>query len=188
VWQRWFAAADDTEDGGIYWDDQLVNVGALTQGAVPADPIDFGPGGIYTRPKAYGFGVGEDMDGTLQFSHRYREGTDINFHVHWAPASALGGYVKWELSYYWLNVGQRAGVGPTVITAESPAGPASWEHKITAFSDIAGAGKLISSIIIFKIKRIAATSGSDLAADAAMLSIDAHFQIDAPGSRQMLVK
>ena len=168
-----------------YWDDALCNIGALSSGAVPADPINFGPSG--TRPKVYGFGVGEDMDGTMQLSHRYLEGTDIRFHVHWAPAGSGGGNVQWELSYYWLNVDTEADAAPTVITTEVAAGTTAWKHQIAGFTALTGTGKHISSILVFKIKRIAASS-SELASDAALLSVDAHFEIDSPGSRETLTK
>lgn len=177
------ASQNDAVD--IYWDDQQVTLGALTQGAVPADPIDFGGSG--TRPRVYGFGINEDMDGSLQFSHQYREGTDISFHVHWAPTVGTGGYVKWELSYYWMNIGEAGAGAPTVITVEAAAGSTAWAQQINAFPDIVGTGKKISSLIIFKLKRIA-SSGSAMSGDAALLSSDAHYQIDSPGSRQRLIK
>lgn len=177
------AIASQNEANEIYWDDQAVSVGSLGVGAVPADVITFGPSGA-TRPKTYGFAVGEDMDGSLQFSHRYREFTDISFHVHWAPTVATGGYVKWELSYYWLNYEtNQAAVGdPVSIVVEQQAVGIAWSHQIAAFPDISGVGKEISSIIMFKIKRIA-SAGTAHNGDAAFLSADAHFQVDAPGSR-----
>lgn len=167
-----------------YWDDALCNIGTLTNGNTPADPINFGPSG--TRPKIYGFSVNEDMDGTLQFSHRYKEGTNIIFHVHWAAAATTGN-VKWEVAYYWLNVGGAAVGNPATAVIESAVGGTAWTHSIASFPTITGTAKTVSSILIFKIKRIAAST-AEMSGDAALLSIDAHFEIDSPGSRETLTK
>lgn len=170
----------------VYWDDMLVSAGALSQGAVPADAIDYGPFGA-NRPRALGFAVGEDMNGSLQFSHRYKEGTDIEFHVHWCPVGTGGGNVKWRLSYYWQNINDAVVGAPTDIEVEAAAGTTAWSQKISGFPTIVGTEKKISSIIMFKLSRVAAST-SELAGDACVLSVDAHFQIDAPGSRSTLVK
>lgn len=167
-----------------YWDDAICSVGTLSQGNIPADPITFGASGI--RPMVYGFGVNEDMDGSLQLSHRYKEGTNISFHIHWTPTSSAAGNVKWQLDYYWLNVGDAAGAS-TSVTVEAPAGGTAWAHKITGFTAFVGTGKKISSVLVFKLKRIAA-SANEYGADAALLSVDAHFEIDTPGSDTELVK
>jgi hypothetical protein len=176
----------DTVYADTYWDDALVQVGTLTNGATPADPIDFGPSGTY-RPKCFGFGVGEDMDGSLQFSHRYKEGTDIQMHVHWAPVTAAAGRVQWSIHLYWLNAGGAAVGDPTALVVETVCPGVAWQHMISNFPLSIGVGKTISSIVMFKIRRIAATT-AEYGADAALMSVDGHYEIDRPGSRDMLLK
>ena len=46
----------------------------------------------------------EQLYGAIEMPHWYKEGSDIEFHVHWMPTtSAATANVKWQLEYTWAN-------------------------------------------------------------------------------------
>jgi hypothetical protein len=166
------------------WDDVRAPVSALSPGATPADPIVFGSAGAV---RVRGFAVGEDMDGAIQLPHAYKEGADIHPHAHWAPVDASAGNVQWSLQYYWLNVGEAAVGAPTTILIEQAASGTAWLQQKAHYAPISGTGKLISSMLVFRIQRVAA-SASEYGADAAFLELDCHFESDSLGSREEMIK
>jgi hypothetical protein len=173
-------------DDALAWDDMLAPASALSPGATPANPIIFGPSGSI---RVFGFGIGEDLGGTIQIPHSWSEGTIIHPHVHWSPVNTSTGNVAWSLDYYWLNVNAAAVAAPTTITTPDQAGSGvAWAHQLVSFPTIVGTGKLISSILIFRLSRVAATAPPALTGDAALLSFDVHIQKNTVGSRQLFTK
>lgn len=119
---------------------------------------------------------------TIQIPHGYKEGTDIEAHIHWTPEDNTGGDVVWVLTYSWAN---KYGTFPveTPLTAIAPAGVVTDEHLRTGFGYISGTGKTISSILLCSLER---NSGNILdtynGKTAYLLEVDFHYQIDSLGS------
>lgn len=161
------------------WDDARAPVYSLLLGSAAPDVITFGGSG---NIKGYGFAAGESMMGTIQLSHAYKEGTDAEPHVHWAPTTTDNGNIKWGLEYYWLNAaGDSAAGAPTTITAEVAASGTAWRPTITGFPTISGAGKTISSQFVFRIYRDNASS-DEFTGDGALMEVDIHNRLDSMGS------
>lgn len=169
------------------WDDMRVPVSALAPGATAADPIIYGPAGS-VRIRGFDGGVTlESMDFCAQLPHGYKEGTDIQPHVHWCPTTNAAGNVIWNLDYYWLDIGSTIPVLTTINTGAVAAGGTAWKHLKSDLPVISGTGKLISSMLMCRIFRDPV--GSDTYPDdAGLLEIDFHYQIDSTGSRQENVK
>jgi hypothetical protein len=72
------------------------NVGAVSLGTGASAPglIQLNGSNIYVL----GFDgnvTSEQVFGSIEIDHMYKEGTDILFHVHWMPTTATAGNVKW---------------------------------------------------------------------------------------------
>ncbi len=166
------------------------NVGALvliTGGTLPGI-VEWlnsvgGATGIYTR----GFAVGEQVSGSIEIPHDYKNGTDLTFHVHWGVNDAPSGtdYVKWELTY---SVTRDSVVFPaaTVIVKETSV-DTQYKCLRSDFTAITGTNFLIGDQFDFTLKRIA-SAGDAFSGEALTRTIGFHYQCDTIGSRQEFLK
>ncbi|MBI3138986.1 MAG: hypothetical protein HYZ15_10405 [Sphingobacteriales bacterium] len=174
-------------DGEVRWDDLRV---VLDNGSNAAQLSylsgSSGPQIWYFR---YDQGV-EAMSFNVQLPHSWKEGTTIYPHLHWVPKSSASGNVEWNFEYSWVNYDPNtpqqfpAYTTSTVIST----GPfTATTHKITSLTasnaGISGTGKKISSILVCRIWRNSSTSGDTYNADAGVLFVDFHIQVDGWGSR-----
>jgi hypothetical protein len=64
--------------------------------------------GTGTVQGVFGYGFVDTREDSLLFSaqlpHSYKEGTSIEFHVHWTMVTTTTGTVRWGLEYAWANV------------------------------------------------------------------------------------
>ncbi|MCX6290213.1 MAG: hypothetical protein NT126_00430 [Bacteroidetes bacterium] len=132
----------------------------------------------------------EAMSFTVQLPHSWKEGTTIFPHLHWAPKSSASGNVEWNLEYTWANYDATTPqVFPSITTSTVVAtGPFTANtHLITPLTasnaGLSATGKKISSILICRIWRNSVSSNDTYNADAGVLFLDFHYQIDTFGSR-----
>ncbi len=179
------------EGSATRWDDLKVNVSRLTgHGAKPPgmnDVIDAGAG-----PGLFLFWFDKDNEEelffTVQMPHGWLEGSTIKPHVHWIANNGSGN-VEWALEYVWANVSDVFTTSTTILTAYTPISAyADYKHMLTSLGDMDGTGKTLSSIILCRVFRKATSSNDTFTKDAGLLQIDFHYQIDADGSREILVK
>lgn len=123
-----------------------------------------------------------------QLPHSYKEGTNLDVHIHWTPEDNTAGNVKWQLTYSWANID---GIFPAeTIVERIVATPEVTDKQIlTDLVNIDGTGKAVSSMLLCSLARL----GGDVedtynAKDAYLLEIDFHFEIDTVGSRTELAK
>jgi hypothetical protein len=129
----------------------------------------------------------EIVAGVAQLPHAWKEGDDIEPHVHWCPTTTDTGDVLWRLTYSIADVGE-------VFPASSAkfrwgAAPGTAEtHVLSSFGDVTMTGKTISTIMKWTLSRIGGDAVDTYPADARLLEFDIHYQVDRPGSRQRYVK
>lgn len=118
-----------------------------------------------------------------QLSHKYKEGTDLQLHIHWSQSNSNN--IKWFADYKFINVGDPVPDVWTTISGSTPSQPYTGGtlHQLTSLGTINGEGKKISSILLIKIYRNDNYSGDVLA-----YQVDAHFQIDTIGSDDEYLK
>jgi hypothetical protein len=182
-----------------YWDDIRVPASSVQGGAIGGPTfekfIDNGAGSQGVYANMFDPDTPQEVFFHVQMPHRYREGTPIYPHVHWSPTTDNPGTVKWWIEYTWTNAN---GVFPNteIDTAVGTLVSGSqYLHVITGFDAISyepvGGGpdiycndKRISSMLMCRLLRQAdVPPGDDDYPDkVALLEIDFHFQIDAPGS------
>jgi len=169
---------------GATWDDVRVSASAVKVG--PTKTPGFGEfpsgSGLYT----YLFDGGtsdEYVYFTCQLPHKYKPGTDLKPHVHFAPTNANAGDVKWFLEYTWENYGGSFSASPNTATGtETVAAGTAYKHMICGLGTISGSGKKESSMLICKIYRDPTDSDDTYASDAAFLEIDFHYQSNKRGT------
>lgn len=134
----------------------------------------------------------------VQLPHNYKEGTKIYPHIHWAPMTTAGtSRATWVLVYQWVNLNGNFEVTSTSVSgflvvgdgASPSVSLASKQHTITEMgSGIIGTGKTISSILMCRLYRDGTNATDNYTGDAALLSIDFHYEIDTFGSREQFIK
>jgi len=173
--------------GNPTWNDLNFEGTALSTGNSAPDLISlFGSGGIIGR----GFDGGnttEQLFGGSEILHDYKEGTDIHFHLHWMPTTTGLGNVKWQLEYTWQNIDGTFST-PETLELISAAGGTAWKHNKGEFEPINGTGMKIGSHILFRIFRIPTDEQDTYSADAALLSVGIHYQINSTGSSEIYKK
>ncbi len=177
---------------GLRWDDLRVT---LDKGSNAAS-LDYLTGS--SGPQIWYFrnneGV-EAMSFTVQLPHGWKEGSTIHPHLHWLPKATTTGNIEWNFEYSWANYDPvTPEVFPVITTSTVTAtGPfTARTHSITSLTagntGIDGTGKKISSILICRIWRNSSNSNDTYSADAGVLFVDFHIQVDGYGSHQEYIK
>jgi len=177
---------------GLRWDDLRVT---LDKGSNAAS-LEYLSGS--SGPQIWYFrnneGV-EAMSFTVQLPHGWKEGSTIHPHLHWLPKSTATGNIEWNFEYSWANYDAvTPEVFPAITTSTvTSTGPfTARAHSITSLTagntGIDGTGKKISSILICRIWRNSSNSNDTYSADAGVLFMDFHIQIDGYGSHQEYIK
>ena len=143
--------------------------------------------GADTGIETLAFAPGEKVHGSFEIQHDYKEGTDIEFHVHWQGITAPTGTdkVKWQLTYTCGASGQTLDA-PTTIVIETDF-DTQYEFKLSEFVAITGTNISMGEQFLFTIERITA-SADEYAGDPLLATVGIHYQIDTIGSRQKLTK
>lgn len=170
-----------------YWEDLRVPVTATTRGGAndPTFAQLVNDGGTSQGVYAQNFSavVEQELFFWVQMPHAWFEGSAIRPHVHWCPTTAAAGGVVWGLEYTIAKIGA---VFPntTIINAIDATSSTALQHELAGFGDLSMTGNTISTQIGCRIFRNVAHASDTYAAAAALLEIDFHYQVDAPGSRQ----
>lgn len=136
--------------------------------------------------------------GATEITHKYKEGTNLLPHIHWATnGSDVGDTgVKWQLEMGVANADGSAPfaytfTGSTVTTSIDvtiPGGTAALSHIVSDFTDaITGTSLKIGAYVVWRLNRIASATAAP-AADPFALAVGFHCEMDTVGSRAMYVK
>ena len=95
-----------------------------------------------------------------------------------------------EFEYAWADIGEDFPANSTLVTIDHETGVNTDNmHQLTNLtaSGIDGTGHTISSVLMCRIKRVAADS-NDYADGIAILDFDIHYEVDTVGSRTVTAK
>jgi len=134
-----------------------------------------------------GSGPMEQLFGTCEYNHDYREGADIRPHVHWAPSTSGSGNVKWNLDYVWDDMNEGPSSVQTISVVQAASGVA-WRPQVAAFPDISGVDKKIGSQIMFRLWRNSADVSDTFAGGAVLQTFGFHAEVDSFGSAGVFTK
>jgi len=145
-----------------------------------------------TNLNSYTFAIDDYADlATAEILHDWKEGTDLQVHVHFITDGANDGTarkVKYQVFY-------SIGDGAEVMAAEANlsdeediiASEADKMHHRLTVGAITGTNYKIGALLKIRVKRITGT-GTEPANDPFVEMIGVHYQIDTLGSRQETVK
>jgi len=179
------------------WDDLRIVPGAFDF-AGSSDPTLTGwqPGGAGATFQVYEFNIDDEVFASCQMPHSYREGTDLNFHIHWTPkdrgVTESGKSVGWKVDYSIANPNGVFGASATVDLQDVCSG-VNHQHELTSSVVVDGTGLTISHIIMLRIYRSDTGADDTWANNGAgerpvLLEFDIHYESDTIGSRQEVVK
>lgn len=167
------------DTNGYAWID--VNLGSTSLGTGASAPgIVVLTGGIYTLGFD-GIATMEQVFGTVELPHEWVEGTDIYPHIHWIPATAAAGNVKWQLEYTWTALNDAELASTTISVTQATPGAVS--NVRADFPAISGVGKMINSQFTFRLFRDPTDAADTYGADALTKTFGLHLQVNTHGSR-----
>lgn len=174
---------------GAKWNDLITT---LTSGKIPASNYpDWAA--FTTNTYAYKFAIDEYIDLTpTELVHGWIEGGTIKPHVHivLSAATAQEEKVQFTLYYSWGDVNEVMSAEATVSGEYTvPNATADRTHLLITLTDIAGTDLKIGSIMNCRLKRVAKSAGgNELTAEPFVLSFGIHIEMDALGSKEVVVK
>ncbi len=121
---------------------------------------------------------------SAQLPHTYKEGTNLEFHIHIAYPDALAGDSAWYFTYSWANIGDSF-PAPTLTPQVLVASPlvADYHQMAEIVASMDGTGKKISSTLLCSIQRTGTYGDDDYPSAIYLVSADFHHQINTIGSR-----
>jgi len=178
------------DGNAMVWDDLRVPLSEPSTGTVKPEWARFPYGVSGSAPfinwfKASGI---DEMYFLVQLPHNWKEGSDIEPHIHWVPSvnGETGPTVpRWGLQYSWISLGVTHSAyttiyGSTIVPSEVLVAS---RHYLTDLGTIAGSGQKISSMLICRIFRDGDNGADTFAGLAGALEVDFHYQLDTFGSR-----
>lgn len=177
------------------WDDIRIIPGAFDYAGV-ADPtlVNYQPGGTGRSYKLYEFANSDIAYATVQIPHSYKEGTDLDCHIHWTPGSngttESGNTVAWKVDVSWVNVDGTFPATTTLDCTDTCDGTNDKSQRAVASALLSGTGKKISSQLLIAIYRDTGDTwtGNTTGNLPLLIELDFHFQISTIGSRQETIK
>lgn len=129
-----------------------------------------------------------EMHGSFELQHDYKEGTDIEVHVHWSPIGTDNKNIVWGFQYTVANMETEVFPAVTVITAIDAAAGVDATHQLLSIGTISGVGRKIGDVIPFMVYRNAADAADTFTGAAFLHQVGLHYQADTIGSRTISVK
>ena len=174
---------------GVYWEDLRVSVGALKlSGSKPPLWTSYKGGEVLAFSDESIAGNEEIIYFIAQMPHAWKEGSEIDVHIHWIPEDTTAGNVRWLFTYSWASVGGDFPSEKTIVGNFAAPGVAD-RHAYADLGEFDATGQTISSMLICSLKRQSSNAGDTFTAKSAYLTeIDFHYQVDSLGSRQEATK
>jgi hypothetical protein len=123
--------------------------------------------------------------GSFEIPHTYKEGTDLEVHLHWSPDSTNTGNVVFNFAYTIANMAGTFGAEATKTFTQAGSGTINKHQYISNNTNISGGSIGIGTIVVFALSR---PTGDAFTGNAFLHSIGVHYQIDTMGSRQPSTK
>lgn len=120
---------------------------------------------------------------SAQLPHGYKEGTDIEFHIHLAYPNANTGNSTWTLTQSWANHAETFPLETTHIAVVASPAVTDYHQLAEIATSINGTGKKISSVLLCSINRLGGDSRDNYGSSIYLVSADFHYQKDTLGSK-----
>ena len=168
------------------WEDENAGAVQLGRGASAPGIIQVNAGTVYL-PGFDGVNTTEQLFSSIEIPHSYKEGSNLVFHVHWAPVNTNAGNVLWQITYC-ITRDTAVQSAETTIEIQQAAPGVAWEQNRADFPAINGAALLIGDQIDFRFFRNPADGDDTYGSDAIVKTVGFHYEKDTVGSRQITTK
>ena len=136
-----------------------------------------------------GGSTSEFLYGSIELPHSYKEGSDIDFHIHQVNFTAGEGDVKWNLEYVWAPIiGVVDSTATTVFSVNTIATGDTRNCKPVIIATISGVGRKISDVLMFRLYRVPTDAADTFTKDICVTAMGCHFEKDTLGSRTTYAK
>ncbi len=175
------------------WDDLRFSAGNITPIGASGNPGISNADDEYLGTLLFDAAATEKIHVIAQMPHSWKEGSDIEPHIHWMKTVTGSGNVYWQYEVAIANPGAAFSAVDTqgAYTETTTTGSSSEEdtfHFLTPLPTISMSGKKISCILLIRIARVGGNGNDNYANDARLLEFDIHYQVDSFGSRFEYVK
>jgi hypothetical protein len=148
---------------------------------------------LTTNTAEFQFDIDEYIDlRSNELNHGWKEGTTGNFHLHISipDANSTGSSRYAKFTLYVAYVNSSSIWTETSLTAEKeiPDGSSALENFYLDMGDVSFSGLQIETQVKLRIKRIAATGGTEYGSDVFIHQVGAHLEQNTLGSRQENIK
>lgn len=146
-----------------------------------------------TNTSEYSFAVNDYIDlAANEPPHSWNEGTGIRLHLHVTPktANATGAdrFAKFTIYVSYADVGEVWAETSFDAELTIPTGTAAMHHFLLSVGTLDVPDNKIGAQIKPRIKRIAATGGTEYADNAFVTQLGGHLQLNSFGSRSVAEK
>ena len=184
----WYNSSTGKFEYNVRWDDIRIPITNMKPG-ISNDPtfekmIDDGSGSTGVFSYSFAKNSEDEMGFSAQLPHSYKEGTDLDFHVHWAPSVGTDtGDVVWGLEYQVKSIDGTYSTS-TIVEKTIAASGTALKHTLTDVSEISGTGLKISAMIMGRIfRKVKAVGDGGYDDKVWLLEADFHFQMNTVGSQ-----
>ena len=167
------------------WDDIIIPPSGLARNVQAPDRVTFV--GSIEAPAFNGASATEQLSGSFEIPHDYKEGTTLRPHIHWSPSNTDAGDVKWQLEYT-IACANEAFSASATVSAVDTSNQVDRAHQVVEFGTIDGTGLEIGCMIQFRLFRDPTDAEDTYGSDAFLLSIGVHYEQDSDGSRSAFTK
>jgi hypothetical protein len=148
---------------------------------------------LTTNTKEYAFDVDDYIDlSSNELIHKWKEGTTGNFHLHLsiptANSSGSSEYAKWTAYIAYVNSSDIWTETSLTAEQEIPDGSSALQNFYLDLGDVSFAGLLIGTQVKVRLKRIAATGGTEYSSSVFAHQVGCHIECNTLGSRTEAVK
>lgn len=162
------------------WDDQQIVLGSVGFGAsAPAWTA-------YKGSEVLAFNKSQDnkIFFTAQLTHKYKLGTNIEFHIHDIPADDTAGVVRWIFTYSWADMGSDFPAESTITSEQTVVVNTADKHIYFDLDELTGTSSGVSSVLLCSLIREGSHANDTYDNDVYLAAMDFHIQLDTIGSRQ----
>jgi hypothetical protein len=124
---------------------------------------------------------------TREIEHDFKEGENLELHMHWMPEDTTAGNTYWQIDWRWHDMGSPPGSWTTAY--KTIAAPGAVNHTYATMLTMTGTGMAISSIAQFKISRLGADPSDTYNGKLArVFCFGLHYAVDYWGSKNLTSK
>lgn len=162
----------------------IPSVSVLASGAASPDTVNHTIQSVVGAYYSFdGTATEERLTIKIELYHDYKEGSDIEIHVHAMPNDNTSGNAIWYFDYFVSKINSTTVAGSTLSGTASIQANTQYKDYTTSLGTITGTGLAIGDFIIGTLRRTPTGIGDTYGGEMLLKQVAAHCEIDTLGSR-----